>query len=64
MTTSNKFKRCARELQKVRNCSYTEALEELRELPQGTSLRDYVERVREQLYVESPRSGDLPRGDR
>lgn len=42
---SKSVKRIVRDLQELRGCSYTAALRELRELPEGTNWKDHVMRV-------------------
>lgn len=55
---SDKRKRLVRELQALRGCPYTEALEELRELPDDVSCRAYIILVRARL--QAPAKGPTP----
>lgn len=45
MKNTKSMKRLVRRLQELRGCSYGVALNELRSLPEGTSLRAYVDKV-------------------
>ena len=42
---SKSMKRFVRELQEIRGCTYGAALNELRNLPEGTTWREHITRV-------------------
>lgn len=60
---SKSQKRIIRDLQELRGCSYTAAMNELRGLPEGTNWKDYVMRVAAEPAPNEDEDGSPLDGD-